>query len=65
MELKSRKILGENETHVLAEIERKKKLAAYGLCSIDTNTQSITMKSTAITKVVVTDQLKKTFKEEL
>ena len=41
MELKSRKILGENETHVLAEIERKKKLAAYGLCRDDTNTQSI------------------------
>ena len=65
MELKSRKMLGENETHVLAEIERKKKLAAYGLCRDDTNTQSITMKSTAVTKVVVTDQLKKTFKEEL
>ena len=65
MELKSRKILGKNKTHVLAEIERKKKLAAYGLCRDDTNTQSITMKSTAVTKVVVTDQLKKTFKEEL
>ena len=65
MELNSRKILGKNETHVLAEIERKKKLAAYGLCRDDTNTQSITMKSTAVTKVVVTDQLKKTFKEEL
>ena len=65
IELKARETLGKNEGLVLAEIERKKKQAAYGLCIDDTRTQTITTKSTAVTKIVVTQQLMKSFKEEL
>lgn len=64
-ELKARQTLGKHQKQVLDEIERKKKVAAYGLCLDDTKTQGITAKSTAVTKVAVTQQLKKSFKEEL
>ena len=64
-ELKARQILGKHEDSLLAEIERKKKLAAYGLCIADTRTHAITSKSTAVTKEAVTEQLKAAFKEEL
>ena len=64
-ELKARQILGKHEDSLLAEIERKKKLAAYGLCIADTRTHAITSKSTAVTKEAVTEQLKTAFKEEL
>ena len=64
-ELKARQTLQKHEEALLAEIERKKKIAAYGQCLDDTTTNSITTKSTAVTKVVVTQQLKKAFKEEL
>lgn len=64
-ELKARQTLGKHKVAVLDEIERKKRIAAYGLCLEDTRTQTITMKSTAVTKVAVTQQLKKTFDDEL
>ena len=64
-ELKARQTLRKHEEALLSEIERKKKKAAYGQCLDDTTTHSITTKSTAVTKVVVTQQLKTAFKEEL
>ena len=64
-ELKARRTLRKHEEALLSEIERKKMLAAYELCLGDTTTHSITTKSTAITKVVVTQQLKTAFQEEL
>ena len=64
-ELRARVLLAKHEREVLAEIERKKKLAAYQLCLNDTRTQAITQKSTAVTKSVVTHKLKSTFQEEL
>ena len=65
LEFRARKILAEHEEIVLNEIERKKKLAAYELCLNDTKTQSITQKSTAVTKKFVTSKLKKSFSDEL
>ena len=64
-ELKARQMLVKHKDSLLAEIERKKKLAAYGLCINDTRTHAITSKSTAVTKEAVTAQLKTAFKEEL
>ena len=64
-ELNARTILRKYQDQVLGEIDRKKKIAAYGLCLSDTKTQGITSKSTAVTKVVVTEKLKKSFQEEL
>ncbi len=64
-ELRARKILAEYEELVLNEIERKKKVAAYELCLNDTKTQSITQKSTSVTKTAVTSKLKKSFSDEL
>ena len=64
-ELRARKILSKNEQIVLSEIERKKKIAAYGLCLNDTKTQAITQKSTAVTKEAVTKKLKQSFRKEL
>ena len=64
-ELKARQTLRKHEEALLSEIERKKKIAAYGQCLEDTDTRSITTKSTAVTKEVVTQQLKTAFKEEL
>jgi energy-coupling factor transporter ATP-binding protein EcfA2 len=64
-ELRARKLLAQHETLVLNEIERKKKIAAYGLCINDTTTNAITQKSTAVTKTAVSQKLKQRFKEEL
>ncbi len=64
-ELRARKLLGSHENEVLAEIERKKRLAAYELCLNDTRTHAITQKSTAVTRSVVTQTLKDNFKKEL
>ena len=64
-ELKARQTLRKHEEALLSEIERKKKIAAYGQCLEETTTHSITTKSTAVTKVVVTQQLKTAFQEEL
>lgn len=64
-ELRARKILAEHEQLALNEIERKKKVAAYELCLNDTKTQSVTQKSTSVTKIAVTSKLKKSFSDEL
>ena len=64
-ELLARVVLKENQDLVFGEIERLKKIAAYGLCIEDTKTTAITRKSTDITKKVVTETLKKSFKDEL
>ena len=64
-ELQARKSLQEYEEDLLSEIERKRRIAAYGQCLGQTETRGITTKSTAVTKEVVTQQLKTAFKEEL
>ncbi|KAB2309354.1 AAA family ATPase [Betaproteobacteria bacterium SCN2] len=64
-ELRARKILATHQQTVLDDIERRKKYAAYGLCIDETKTQVITQKSTAVTKAVVSQKLKRSFKDEL
>jgi energy-coupling factor transporter ATP-binding protein EcfA2 len=64
-ELRARKLLAQHEPLVLNEIERRKKIAAYGLCVNDTTTTAITQKSTAVTKKAVSQKLKQRFKDEL
>ncbi len=64
-ELRARKLLAQHEQVVLDEIDRKKRYAAYGLCIDDTKTRAITQKSTAVTRVVVTQKLKQSFQAEL
>jgi energy-coupling factor transporter ATP-binding protein EcfA2 len=64
-ELRARKLLGAHQQTVLDDIERRKKYAAYGLCIDDTKTQAITAKSTAVTKTIVSQKLKKSFQDEL
>ena len=64
-ELRARQILAKHKHLVLEEIDRKKKHAAYGLCIDDTRTQTITRKSTAVTRRVVTTRLKDSFRDEL
>jgi hypothetical protein len=64
-ELRARKLLAKHEQTILDEIERKKKYAAYGLCIDETRTQTITQKSTAVTKTAVSQRLKNSFKDEL
>lgn len=64
-ELEARVLLRDNLQIVLDEIERKQRLAAYRQCLDDTNTQTITRKSTELTKELVTDRLRDTFKGEL
>lgn len=64
-ELRARKLLAQHGSLVLNEIERKKKIAAYGLCINDTTTSAITQKSTAVTKTAVSQKLKQCFKDEL
>lgn len=64
-ELRARKLLADHEQLVLNEIERKQKMAAYELCLNDTKTQSITQKSTSVTKKTVTSKLKESFSGEL
>jgi len=64
-ELRARKLLAVHQQTVLDDIERRKKYAAYGLCIDDTKTQSITAKSTAVTKTAVSEKLKRSFRDEL
>lgn len=64
-ELKARETLGKNMQWALDEIERKKKVAAYGLCLDETKTQAITQKSTIVTRAAVTERLTKSFIDEL
>ncbi len=64
-EFRARNILGQHKELILKEIERKQKLAAYELCLNDTKRQSITQKSTSVTKNSVTQTLKSSFQDEL
>jgi energy-coupling factor transporter ATP-binding protein EcfA2 len=64
-ELKARKLLSEHKLIVLDEIEVKKKFAAYTLCISETTTQAITRKSSEVTREVVSQRLKDSFKDEL
>lgn len=64
-ELRARTSLAESEQVILNEIERKKKVAAYGLCIDETKTHTITQKSTAVTKTAVSQKLKQRFNDEL
>jgi energy-coupling factor transporter ATP-binding protein EcfA2 len=64
-ELRARKLLAVHQQTVLDDIERRKKYAAYGLCIGETKTKAITAKSTAVTKTVVSQKLKKSFQDEL
>ncbi|CAH1386544.1 AAA family ATPase [Candidatus Nitrotoga sp. M5] len=64
-ELRARKLLATYQQTVLDDIERRKKNAAYGLCIEETKTQAITQKSTAVTKTVVSQRLKRSFSDEL
>lgn len=63
--LESRAALRDNLDIVLAEIDRKRRLAAYAQCIEDTNTLPTTKKSTELTKALITDQLRQTFQSEL
>ena len=64
-EFQARKLLSKHEQLILNQIERKRRQAAYGLSINDTRTQTITQKSTAVTKVAVSQRLKQSFKDEL
>ena len=64
-ELEARQSLADHLADVLEEIERKKKIAAYQLCLDETRTNSITRKSSDVTKRAVTEQLTVSFTEEL
>lgn len=64
-ELRARKLLAPHLLTVLDDIERRKKVAAYGQCIDDTKTQAITAQSTTITKTIVSKKLKTSFQDEL
>jgi energy-coupling factor transporter ATP-binding protein EcfA2 len=64
-ELEARKLLFTHLDSIVAEIERKKKVAVYGQCIFSTATDTLTRKSTELTKRAVTDQLKQAFQDEL
>ena len=64
-ELRARKLIAQHELAILEEIDRKKRYAAYNLCIDDTKTQAITRKSTAVTRIAVTQKLKDTLRNEL
>lgn len=64
-EFRARAVLAKNVDTVLNDIERQKKVAAYGLCENDTRHNAVTVKSTEVTKAVVTEKLKESFKSEL
>ena len=64
-ELRARVSLGKHVQALLDEIENKKKSAAYGQCIEETRPTTITQKSSAVTKAVVSEQLKQSFKAEL
>jgi hypothetical protein len=64
-ELEARAALGEHLQGVVDEVERQKRLAAYQQCINDTQTGPITRKSTELTKRLITDELRATFRSEL
>lgn len=64
-ELRARKLLETHKQAVLDDIERRKRFAAFGVCIEETKTQAITQKSSSVTKIVVSQRLKKSFSNEL
>jgi len=64
-ELEARVMLGKHEQAILDEIERKKRIAAYAQCLEETKPTTITQKGSTVTKAVVTERLKQSFKDEL
>lgn len=64
-DLESRCALHTNTDIVLAEIKRKQKIAVYQQCINETRTNTITLKSTELTKRVVTGRLVQAFTDEL
>ncbi len=64
-ELRARVALGKHEQIILDEIENKKKIAAYGQCIDETKPTAVTAKSSQVTKAVVSEKLKQSFKAEL
>ena len=64
-ELDARILLGKHERTLIEEIERKKKVAAFGQCIEETKPTAITQKGSAVTKAVVSERLKTRFREEL
>lgn len=64
-ELRARVLLGRHEQTLLDEVENKKKIAAYIQCIDETKPNTITQKSSAVTKAVVSEGLKKSFRDEL
>lgn len=64
-ELEARVILKNRTQSVLADVERRKRIAAYSQCIEDTGTQTITRKSTDLTKRLVTERLRQEFRGEL
>ena len=64
-EFQARRLLEKHRQVVINDIERQKKVAAFGLAIDDTKTQSITAKSTAVTKTAVSNKLKTSFQDEL
>jgi hypothetical protein len=65
LEFEARVVLGDGLDQVLNEIERLKRVAAYGQCFADTNTQAITRKSTELTTRLVTERLQESFRAEI
>lgn len=64
-ELEARAVLADHLSSVLGEIERRKKIAAFQLCIDETRTNAITLKSSDVTRRAVTEQLTRSFSEEL
>ncbi len=64
-ELEARVVLKSRIQSVNDEIERQKRIAAYSQCIADTGTQSITRKSTDLTKRLVTECLRQEFQGKL
>jgi ABC-type multidrug transport system ATPase subunit len=64
-ELQARIALGKHEAAILEEIARKQKIAAFTQCLDETKPTAITQKGSGVTKAVVTERLKKSFKDEL
>ena len=64
-EFQARIALGKHEATILEEIDKRKRIAAYAQCIDETKPAAITQKGSAVTKAVVTDRLKTSFKEEL
>jgi hypothetical protein len=65
LELQARVVLRDGLDHVLAEVERLKRVAGYSQCIRDTNTKAITRKNTELTTHLVTERLRETFHSEI